>query len=313
MKALLVHNPKAGTEGHDKGAIIDALRLGGFKVDYISMKDNGLKAALRDASGIVVVAGGDGTVAHVFSHLTDRSIPIGIMPLGSANNIARSLGISGTPAELTEHWREGYVKPFKLMRVQRKDETTLCAEGFGIGMMATLIKGRAKGKKSAGADDLSRGRRLLAEILAEAKAIDAEVTVDGTLWDSELLSVDVLNIPFAGPALPLAYKADPGAGELKVIGVDPDKAEALAEWVAHPQEEKPPVASRSASTIEVRWRNCESRIDDRVLKRKDEWQTVTLSCDSEPLRILATVEHPAVKKNAKAGTKIQFAESDDEA
>ncbi len=310
MKALLVHNANAGT-GPDKGAIIDALRLGDFKVDYISTKDNNLKAALREASGIVVAAGGDGTVARVFSHLTNRSIPVGIMPLGSANNIARSLEISGTPAELTEHWRKGYVRPFKMMVVKNRDATTLCAEGFGVGIMAALIKRRAKGKKAAGADDLSRGRQALAEILSEATAIDVGITVDGTFWESELLSVDVLNIPFTGPALPLAYKADPGAGELKVVGVKPDKAKALAEWVQHPQEEKPPVASRSGTTIEVRWRNCESRTDDQLCKRKDEWQSVTLSCDREPLRILATTEHPAVKKNAP-GTKIRLAESAEE-
>jgi diacylglycerol kinase family enzyme len=310
MKALLVHNPKAGTEGHDKEAIIDALRLGDFKVDYISTKDNGLKAALNDASGIVVVAGGDGTVARVFSHLTNRAIPVGILPLGSANNIARSLGISGTPAELTEHWREGHVKPFKLIAVKSQEGTALCAEGFGIGMMAALIKRRAKGKKSAGADDLSRGRHALAEILSEAATIDAEITVDGTLWESELLSIDVLNVPFTGPALPLAYKADPGAGELKVVGVKPDKAKALAEWVQHPQEEKPPVANRSGTTIEVRWRDCASRIDDEVFKRKDEWQMVTLSCDRQPLRILATTEHPAVKKSTKAGKKVHLAENE---
>lgn len=309
MKALLVHNPNAGT-GHDKGAIIDALRLGDFKVDYISAKDDGLKTALREASGIVVVAGGDGTVARVFSDLSNRSIPVGIMPLGSANNIARSLEISGTPAELTEHWREGFVKPFKLMVVKNQDETTLCAEGFGIGMIAALIKRRAKGKKSAGADDLSRGRQALAEILSKATTVDVQITVDGTSWESELLSIDVLNIPFTGPALPLAYKADPGAGELKLVGVKPNQAKALAEWVQHPQEEKPPVASRSGTTIKVRWRNCESRIDDEVFKPKDEWQTVTLSCDREPLRILATTEHPAVKK--KSGTKIRLAESADE-
>ena len=38
MRALLVHNPTAGTKGHDKVSIIDALHLADFKVDYVSTK-----------------------------------------------------------------------------------------------------------------------------------------------------------------------------------------------------------------------------------------------------------------------------------
>jgi len=105
MRALLVHNPTAGTKSHDKGSIIDALQLADIKVDYVSTKDDDLKRALRRACDVVIAAGGDGTIGYVFTHLVDRSIPLGVLPLGSANNIARSLGIAGTPAELAEQWR----------------------------------------------------------------------------------------------------------------------------------------------------------------------------------------------------------------
>jgi diacylglycerol kinase (ATP) len=117
MRALLVHNPTAGIKGHDKGSIIDALHLAGIKVDYVSTKDDDLKRGLKHACDIVVAAGGDGTIGYVFTHLADRSIPIGILPLGSANNIARSLGIAGTPAELAEQWRAGHVHSFHLVEV----------------------------------------------------------------------------------------------------------------------------------------------------------------------------------------------------
>jgi hypothetical protein len=36
MQALLVHNPPAGTKGHDKDSIINALHLADFKVDCVS-------------------------------------------------------------------------------------------------------------------------------------------------------------------------------------------------------------------------------------------------------------------------------------
>ena len=147
MRALLVHNPTAGTKGHDKASIIDALHLADFKVDYVSTKEDGVKDALKNAPDLVVAAGGDGTVAYVFKHMQDYSVPIGVLPLGSANNIARSLGIAGTPPELAEQWRTGHVRSFNLIVVNGLKEQVLCTEAFGVGLIATLIERRARGKR----------------------------------------------------------------------------------------------------------------------------------------------------------------------
>ena len=64
MRALLVHNPTAGTKGHDKVSIIDALHLADFKVDYVSTKEDKVKDALKHPADLVVAAGGAGTGAN---------------------------------------------------------------------------------------------------------------------------------------------------------------------------------------------------------------------------------------------------------
>ena len=300
MRALLVHNPTAGIKGHDKDSIIDALHLAGIKVDYVSTKDDDLKRALKCACNLVVAAGGDGTVSYVFTHLADRSIPIAIVPLGSANNIARSLGIAGTPVELAEQWRAGRVRSFHLAEVTYgKDRKELCTEGFGVGLMAALIKRRAKGKKADGADDIRRGRRALSEVAGEAEPLDLEVNIDGKPWKSDLISIDVLNIPFTGPALPLAHNADPGDTFLEVVGFESDKRDKLIEWINSPQESLPPAAARRGEQIEIRWRDADSRLDDEVAEGKPDWRRATIRCDPEPLRIVVPAKHPAVKNSAK--------------
>ncbi len=298
MRALLVHNPTAGTKGYDKDSIVDALRLADFKVDYVSTKEDKVKNALKEKYDLVVAAGGDGTVAYVFAHFRDRSIPIGLMPLGSANNISRSLGIAGTPQELAEQWRIGHIRPFYLMVTKGlREEDRLCTEAFGVGLMATLIERRAKGKKADGADDIRRGRRALSEILADAEPLDIEVNVDGKPWKSDLLGVEVLTIPFTGPALPLAHDADPSDQLLDPVGVGRDEGEDFVEWIKTPQDRAPPVIATQGKKIEIRWRDVESRIDDKLVKAKSDWQEVTLSCDAEPLRILVPAQHPAVRKS----------------
>ena len=300
MRALLVHNPTAGTKSHDKGSIIDALQLADIKVDYVSTKDDDLKRALRRACDVVIAAGGDGTIGYVFTHLVDRSIPLGVLPLGSANNIARSLGIAGTPAELAEQWRPGDVHSFHLVEVTYgKDKKGLCTEGFGVGLMAALIKRRAKGKKAYGADDIRRGRRALSEVTGEAGRLDLEVNIDGEPWKSDLISVDVLNIPFTGPALPLAPNADPGDTLLDVIGFESDQRNELIEWMNSPQEDRPPAIARRGEQIEIRWRGADSRLDDEVAKGKPDWQQATIRCVPEPLHILVPARHPAVKNSAQ--------------
>src|SRR5262249_51567374 len=213
-------------------------------------------------------------------------------------NIARARVIAGTPPELAEMWRIGHVRPFHLLLVNGLDDQILCTEAFGVGLIASLIDRRTKGKKADGADDLRRGRRALSEVLGEAEPLDVELNVDGRSWKSDLLGVEVLTIPFTGPALPLAHDADPSDGLLDVVGVEPGESEALAEWIKSPHDNAPPVTCRQGEKIEIRWRGAESRIDDKLVKAKSDWQQVTLSCDAKPLRILVPAKHPAVRKSA---------------
>ncbi|MBD3689288.1 NAD(+)/NADH kinase [Nanchangia anserum] len=51
------------------------------------------RAALAGDAGLVLVAGGDGTVRLVCGVLAGSSIPVGILPLGTGNLLARNLGI----------------------------------------------------------------------------------------------------------------------------------------------------------------------------------------------------------------------------
>jgi hypothetical protein len=111
--------------------------------------------------------------------------------------------------------------------------------------------------------------------------------------------VGVLNIPFTGPALPLAHGADPGDRVLDVIGVATKKRDDFLEWIKAPHEEAPPVICRQGRKVEIRWRGVESRIDDQLFKAGPEWRRITLSCDPAPMRILVPAKHPAIRKSAK--------------
>ena len=101
--AQLLHNPGAGDEEHGKEDLIAVIKANGFECRYSSTKKNILKN-LDPEIDFLVVAGGDGTLRSVAKELVERKIiekiwPIGLLPLGTANNIAKSLGI---PKDLAE-------------------------------------------------------------------------------------------------------------------------------------------------------------------------------------------------------------------
>src|SRR4029077_18637139 len=96
MRATLFHNPTAGHKA-TKDDILAAMKLADFDVRYVSVKGDSLEEAFEKKADLLVIAGGDGTIAEVLTRLPDRAMPVALLPLGTANNIARSLGIAGTP------------------------------------------------------------------------------------------------------------------------------------------------------------------------------------------------------------------------
>ena len=61
------------------------------------------KAAVARGARLVMAWGGDGTINEVASALAFGDVPLGIIPAGSGNGLARQLGISRKPAEAIRH------------------------------------------------------------------------------------------------------------------------------------------------------------------------------------------------------------------
>lgn len=305
MRALLCHNPTAGSKGHDKDAILAALKLADIDVRYISLKSADWEAALKEALkknfDFLVAAGGDGTIGKVLTALPSRSIPVALLPLGTANNAARSLGIAGTPQELVETWKIDNTCPLDIASVKGPWGTALFLEGFGVGLFADFLRLAAKGRKPEGADNLRKGRELLQKTLKDADPIEIEIVIDGKPLRGEFLGVEVMNIPFTGPGLPLAAKADVADSKLDVICFEAGKRKALIEWLEAPLDEPPPVLSRKGEEVGLSWCDAANRIDDRFFDdNKDKKLIAEITCEEKPVQILVPQKHPAQQAAAKA-------------
>ena len=85
----------------------------------------------------VVAVGGDGTVQMVAKQLLGSGIPLGILPAGSANGMARELQIPNTPAEALSIVVNGTIKEADIIRINNDE---ICLHLSDIGLNAKLIK-----------------------------------------------------------------------------------------------------------------------------------------------------------------------------
>ena len=93
-KALFILNPAAkGCRGADRGRVAKALASAGLDVETVATGTPDAPARGARSRGFerVVVAGGDGSLRSV---LCATDLPVALLPMGTSNSVARSLGIT---------------------------------------------------------------------------------------------------------------------------------------------------------------------------------------------------------------------------
>ena len=132
-RATLIHNQKAGNRRHCRSDLVELLEHAGYRVDYFSAKECDLAEVAGRPADLVVVAGGDGTVGKVVAVAMPEAPPIAILPLGTANNIATSLGIAGPLGDIVASWAARKTRPFYPASVSGPWGTRRLSEGIGFG------------------------------------------------------------------------------------------------------------------------------------------------------------------------------------
>ena len=293
MRAVLFHNPDAGMKEYDKENVLAALKLAGIKAHYVSTKGDGVKKALKKHADLFIVAGGDGTIGKILTQMPDRTIPVAILPLGTANNIARSLGIAGTPHELAESWHLEHARKLDVGTANGAWGNPRFIEAFGLGLVPRMIDAGDGGKEAMGANNLRNGRRALRKVVKHAKPFDADIRIDGKPLKLKLLGLEVLNIAYTGPGLPLAGAADAGDGLLDVVCFEAGQRDKLMDWIDAPHRSPPPVTCVQGCKIDIEWRDAPARVDDEFLDATKKAQQAEIVCSAHAARILMPVVHPA--------------------
>lgn len=134
MTTLVGINPRSRDGEQDLDAILAPLQAAG-RVELVRLEtDESLQRAVEAIDGRltrIVLGGGDGTIHYALKTILDAAVPLGIVPLGTANDFARSLELPLEPVEAATTIANGRTKQVDLGKVN--DEYFLNAIGLGVG------------------------------------------------------------------------------------------------------------------------------------------------------------------------------------
>lgn len=287
MKATLFHNPSAGDEEHSREALLRLLRDSGLSVRAHSTRGHDLQEGLEEESDLVIVAGGDGTVGKIATQLRQRDRLFAILPLGTANNLARTLGRWDSPEAFAAGWRGARRRRLDVAYAEGPWGRRRFVEAAGFGAFARAVEAADQ----RGLSGVEAGRAAFRAIVNHADPLRVTMTVEGETVETETLFVEVMNIPLFGPNLPLATRSDPGDGLLDVVTVPPDQRGALMRWLESPPDGSPPVTVRRAREVTVDWPGGPCRLDDECVAR-DAPMRVAMGIEDAPLQVLVPQEQP---------------------
>lgn len=284
MRTLLLHNPTAGAAHPNADELMSQLRAAGLSPSYQSCKNDDYEDDLAETWDLVIVAGGDGTVGRVARALGDRNIPLAILPVGTANNVARALGLNGDIETLIPRLSTARPKRLDIGLARGPWGKRRFLEAVGFGTIAKAIA--HSGPKPPKAIRIDVGREELQKHLEEAKAERFEVSIDGEIFAGEFLLVEVVNLSRTGPALPISFTAAHDDGVLDIVFLFKNDRAPMLAWLDHPDDTPSPVTVRKGRTVRLKWEYGHARIDDRVYLPPRSPSPIEITLDDDGLRVL---------------------------
>lgn len=224
-EAVLVTSPHAGRSRKlerarralDRDTIVVAEEL---EIEHLDR----LPQLLHTADGtprLVIAAGGDGTVGSVAGHLAGAENPLGILPLGTGNDFARSLDIPLNPRRAARLLGTGEIARVDLGLLTRpggppKYFAHAATVGLNVDFAKLATRASVRGR-------LGRLTYLAAAVYAvrERTTFTCTLDHDGVTDELDLLQLSVISAPVVGGSLGLTVRGPhPTEHRLDVLAVE---------------------------------------------------------------------------------------------
>ncbi|MEA5509181.1 lipid kinase [Crocosphaera sp. UHCC 0190] len=204
-KALLLVNRHSRKGQHNFAQAVDILNDLGFELIILPIQSaEELPQLVRQHGSkvdLVIVGGGDGTLNAVVDSLVEMSLPLGILPLGTANDLARTLNIPLAIPQACRVIAEGKLKYIDLGWVNGKHFFNVASLGLSVHITAKLSKGA---KRRWGI--LAYGFTAL-QVITQTRPFHAYIVINGETIHVKTIQIAVGNGRFYGGGMAVAADA----------------------------------------------------------------------------------------------------------
>ncbi|MBB4001447.1 MAG: lipid kinase [Aurantimonas endophytica] len=217
-RALVLLNARArsGSDGSAASAL-DVLRQAGMRLLDPEPGERPFREIIREYAGqadLVVLGGGDGTLRASAAALMEAGLPLGILPLGTANDLARTLTIPTDVTAAAAVIAADHRRAVDLGEVNGQLFFNVASIGFSADLARSLT---AAAKKRWG----KLGYAIAAfKLLRQSRPFSVEIEHDGVTERVRTVQISVGNGRFYGGGMAVAANAAPDDGLLDVYSLE---------------------------------------------------------------------------------------------
>lgn len=204
-RALLLVNRHARKGQNSFAQAVDVLNDLGFELITVPIKSPDYLPQLVRQHGhnvdLVIVGGGDGTLNGVVDSLVEMQLPLGILPLGTANDLARTLKIPLAIDQACRVIAHGQIKYIDLGCVNGKHFFNVASLGLSVEITGKLSQGA---KRRWGI--LAYAMTAL-QVISQTRPFHAEIVVNEESIRVKTIQIAVGNGRFYGGGMAVAEDA----------------------------------------------------------------------------------------------------------
>lgn len=221
----MVFNRQSGTGSAEAEDVVAAMREAGAEIVSVDAPERPTeitdlaRRAAADAE-VLVIGGGDGTISHTLPVFVETGRTLGVLPMGTANDLARSLGIPLDPVEAARVIATGAIRSIDLGEINGRPFCNAVSIGFPVDVAAYHHR------------DWKRFLGVFAYPVAWMRAawsfrpFDVTVRTDeGEFRLKSMFTLTVMNGRYHGGGLAVDEQSAIDDGVLKVYGI-----EAVSGW-----------------------------------------------------------------------------------
>ena len=281
MEITVFHNTEAGEGEWPRERILALCQEANLKPTYLDAREADALERLANAIGLVAVVGGDGTVSKALPRLHGSAATLLIVPIGGANNIARSLGVYAEPATVLRRAGGTETADLHVGQLDCGGTRSQFVEFVGLGVLVSLVS--APGQSADRESKREAGRARLMDALSEARPLRARILIDGTVLDETILAFEAMNIAMIGPNLPLAPRAARSSGQMIACWLREEHRAVMHQWLQGPSQENSPMQAVAAERIEIDLVDHSLRIDDALSEYEG---NIRMQLDRRPIKVM---------------------------